>query len=302
MIHSASFWSIRPRLTMSTMMVLVAVAAPCFALAGFPAGNSHRQENAASPLSVLVAAGRRGLGLRGIAGRALGRSRPADPAQGTLGPVRGRQRLSIDCYRVLDQRRYSPPHRDFVRRRRPVLGMPLFLEHTIMIHSASFWSIRPRLTMSTMMCPSRSLSFASPLRRLQLAIPAPVRNAASLSSGAGRRLRLSLAAASPGSAWVGAVQRIPPRGLLVRFAVGNGFLSIVIASLISAGIPLLIAILFAAGVLFPSLAWYSMSLMEPGPDRDRIKRAFVIFLSYVCQLAVTLVLFVAATAVLLRLS
>jgi hypothetical protein len=169
-----------------------------------------------------------------------------------------------------------------------------------MIHSASFWSIRPRLTMSTMMV---LVAVAAPCFALygfswQFA---PVRNAASLSFALVAVGAWSLAAALP-AIWVGAVQRIPPSGLLVRFAVGSGFLSIVIASLISAGIPLLIAILFAAGVLFPSLAWYSMSLMEPGPDRDRIKKAFVIFLSYVCQLAVTLVLFVAATAVLLRLS
>jgi hypothetical protein len=178
--------------------------------------------------------------------------------------------------------------------------MSPFPENTIMIHSVSLWSLRPRLTMSTMMV---LVAVAAPCFALygfswQFA---PVRKSASLSFALVVVGAWSLAAALP-ALWVGAVQRIPPKGLLVRFAVGNGFLSIVIASLISADTPLLVALLIGAVVLLPSVAWYSMSLMEPGPDRDRMKRACIVCLSYVSQLVLTLVLFVAATSVLHRLS
>ena len=44
-----------------------------------------------------------------------------------------------------------------------------------------------------------------------------------------------------------------------------------------------------------------MSLMEPGPYRDRIKETFLILLSYISQLALTLVLFFAMLPALLRL-
>ena len=169
-----------------------------------------------------------------------------------------------------------------------------------MIHSVSLWSVRPRLTMSTMMV---LVAVAAPCFALYAFSwhLASVRKSASLSFALVVVSAWSLAAALP-ALWVGAVQRIPPKGLLVRFAVGNGFLSIVIASLISADTPLLVALLIGAVVLLPSVAWYSMSLMEPGPDRDRMKRACIVCLSYVSQLVLTLVLFVAATAVLHRLS
>jgi hypothetical protein len=169
-----------------------------------------------------------------------------------------------------------------------------------MIHSVSLWSFRPRLTMSTMMLlvAVAAPCFAHYAFSWQIA---SVRKSASVSVTLVVVGAWSLAAALP-ALWVGAVQRIPPKELLVRFAVGNGFLATVIASLNSMNIPLVVPILLGTAVLIPSLVRYSMSLMEPGPYRDRIKETLLILLSYISQLALTLVLFFAMLPALLSLS
>jgi hypothetical protein len=168
-----------------------------------------------------------------------------------------------------------------------------------MIHSLKDWSVRPRLTMGTMMALVAVTAPCLALYTFSWHL-ATVRQAASVSLALLVVGVWCLAAALP-ALWVGAVQRIYPRALLVRFAVGNGFLAIVIASLSSGTTPLLVAFSLGAVVLLPSLCWYWMSLTEPGPDRDEIKRALLVFLSYACQIALTIVFFVATMPVLDRL-
>jgi hypothetical protein len=171
----------------------------------------------------------------------------------------------------------------------------------MMIQSATFWSVRPRLTMSTMMVLVAVIAPCCALYGFSWQLES-VRRSASVAVALVVVGAWSLAAALP-ALWVGAIQRIPPKGLLVRFALGNGFLSIVIGFLISdVSGPLVVPILLGAAVLLPSLGWYSMSLMEPGPERDQIKRAVVICVSYGSQLALTLVLFFAMLQALVGLS
>ena len=86
-----------------------------------------------------------------------------------------------------------------------------------------------------------------------------------------------------------AVRRTPLKGLLVRFAAGNTFL----AALIGAGSPFLVMTMLGSAVLVPSLGWYALSLTSPGAERDRIKCAVVIFISFVIQFALTFLLFIA---------
>ncbi len=138
----------------------------------------------------------------------------------------------------------------------------------MMIDVIGSWSFRPRLTMSTMM---RLVAASAPC--------------------------FALYAASFRFAPVSAVRRTPPRGLLVRFAVGTSFL----VTLMSAGGPLLFVILLGAAVLAPSLGWYTVSLMPPGLERDQIKGAGITLLSYLIQVALTFLLFIATIPLLDRL-
>jgi hypothetical protein len=103
----------------------------------------------------------------------------------------------------------------------------------------------------------------------------------------------SLAAALP-ALWVGAARRTPPKGLLVRFAAGNAFNS----ALIGAGNLFVIVTMLGSAVLVPSIGRYAVSLMTPGVERNRIKRAVVMFSSYVIQLALTFLLLYATLPVL----
>src|SRR5438094_2661658 len=106
-----------------------------------------------------------------------------------------------------------------------------------MIDSTTPWSVRLRLTMSTMML---LIAVSAPCFALYVASDhfAPVRRSASRSAALAAVVAWSLAAALP-ALWVGSVRRTPPKGLLVRFAIGNGFL----ATLIGAGSPLLVVTL-----------------------------------------------------------
>jgi hypothetical protein len=117
---------------------------------------------------------------------------------------------------------------------------------------------------------------------------APVRRAASASAGMTAVLAWSLAAALP-ALWVGTVRRSPPNGVLLRFAVGNGFLAILMASMSA----LFFVIILGTAVVVPSLGWYRMSQMSTGEDRDRLGTTIRGFLSYVVQLALTVLLFIA---------
>ncbi|HZW33827.1 MAG TPA: hypothetical protein VFF52_24105 [Isosphaeraceae bacterium] len=165
----------------------------------------------------------------------------------------------------------------------------------MMIDVIGSWSFRPRLTMSTMM---RLVAASAPCFALYAASFrfAPVRGSAHGTAALAAVVAWSLAAALP-AVWVSAVRRTPPRGLLVRFAVGTSFL----VTLMSAGGPLLFVILLGAAVLAPSLGWYTVSLMPPGLERDQIKGAGITLLSYLIQVALTFLLFIATIPLLDRL-
>src|SRR5438094_4212715 len=129
-------------------------------------------------------------------------------------------------------------------------------------------SIRPRLTIRTMILVIAAIapSFAfyaagfslSPALRLATAVPALVAVVG----------WWNVAAALP-ALWVGDVWRTPPKGLLLRFAIGNGFL----AALVGAGSALLVVILLGVAALIAFLGWYPMSLMAPSPRRVRVEQA-----------------------------
>jgi hypothetical protein len=158
---------------------------------------------------------------------------------------------------------------------------------TMMILTVS-WSIRLRLSISTAIlliaaiAPSLALYATSfgfaPALRLATATPALV---AVLGWW-------SLAAALP-VLWIGDVRQTPPRVLLLRFAIGNGFLGI----LASAGSRLQVAILLGSVVLVATFGWCTTVLMASGPQRDRIERVMARVYSYVIQLALTVALFLA---------
>jgi hypothetical protein len=151
---------------------------------------------------------------------------------------------------------------------------------------ARSWSIRPRLTIRTMILAVAAIapSFAfygasfgfAPALRLATALPARVAVVG----------WWNVAAALP-ALWVGDVWRTPPKGLLLRFAIGNTFLG----ALVGAGSALLVVILLGVAVLVPSFGWCTMSLMSPGPQRVQVERATANFSSYVIQLALTVALF-----------
>lgn len=164
-----------------------------------------------------------------------------------------------------------------------------------MIESIRSWSVRPRLTMNTMML---LIAVTAPCFALYASSYhfAPVRRSAAASAALTAVTAWSLTAALP-ALWVGAVLRTPPKGLLIRFAAGNTFLS----ALIGAASPLLIVMLLGSAVLVPSLGWYAVSLMTPGAERDRIKRAVVTFSSYIIQLALAFLLLIATIPLLDRL-
>jgi hypothetical protein len=116
-----------------------------------------------------------------------------------------------------------------------------------------------------------------------------VTRSASTSAGATAALAWCLAAALP-ALWVGAVRRTPPDGLLARFAIGNGFIAILVGFM---GAPLFVS-LVAASIGVPSLGWYAMSQMGAGEGRDRLRGRIMGFLSYVVQFTLTVVLFIAS--------
>jgi hypothetical protein len=164
-----------------------------------------------------------------------------------------------------------------------------------MINEIRSWSVRPRLTMNTMMLLIAVSAPCFALYALSYHF-APVNRSAARTAALAVVAAWSLAAALP-ALWVGAVRRTPPKGLLVRFAAGNTFL----AALIGGGNPFLIVTTLGSAVLVPSLGWYALSLTSPGTERDRIKSAVVTFSSYVIQLALTFLLFIATIPLLDRL-
>lgn len=108
-------------------------------------------------------------------------------------------------------------------------------------------------------------------------------------------LAWSFAAALP-TLWVGTVMRTPPDALLVRFAVGNGFLALLL-SLASIFFIFIIALLVIATTIL-SIGWYQMSQRTEQGDRENIRRPLIGFVSYIVQIFMTLGLFFAMKPVL----
>jgi hypothetical protein len=145
---------------------------------------------------------------------------------------------------------------------------------------------RPRLKMGRMML---LVAIAATCFAVYATTPhlANVTRSASALAGATAALAWCLAAALP-ALWVGAARRTPPDGLLTRFAVGNGFVALLVGLM---GAPLFVS-LVAVGTGVPSLGWYAISQMGPGEGRDRLRGWVMGFLSYVVQLTLTIVLFI----------
>ena len=107
MIDAIRSWSVRPRLTMNTMMLLIAVSAPCCALYAFSDHFAPVNRSAA-----------RTAALAAVAAWSLAAALPAlwvgaapHPAQGAVGPVRGWKYVSCG----LGRSRKSIPDRDDAR-------------------------------------------------------------------------------------------------------------------------------------------------------------------------------------------
>ncbi len=155
-----------------------------------------------------------------------------------------------------------------------------------MDHSTRIYALRPHWTLGKLML---LIGVIAPCFALYAASDRfePASGSASASVGMTVALAWGLAAALP-ALWVGTVRRSPPSAVLVRFAIGTGFLAILIASMSA----FLLVILIGAAVVVPSLGWYGMSQMSSGEGRDRLGAIIRTFLSYVAQLAMTVVLFI----------
>jgi hypothetical protein len=156
-----------------------------------------------------------------------------------------------------------------------------------LFHSTRTHALRSQLTMGKAMLLIAVSSTCFALYAFSYRF-APVRGAASASAGMTAVLAWSLAAALP-ALWVGTVRRSLPNGVLLRFAIGNGFLAILMASMSA----LLFVVILGTAVVIPSVGWYWMSQMSTGEDRDRVGSTIRGFLSYVVQLALTVLLFIA---------
>jgi hypothetical protein len=146
--------------------------------------------------------------------------------------------------------------------------------------------VRPQLTLANLML---LIAVSATCIALYAASArfAPVSRSASASAELTALLVWSLAAGLP-ALWVGTVRRNPPSTVLVRFAVGNGFLAMLLVSMSA----LLVVILLGAAAVVPSLGWYRISQMSDDEDRDRLGASVKRFMSYVVQLVMTSLLFV----------
>ena len=110
-------------------------------------------------------------------------------------------------------------------------------------------------------------------------------------------LAFSLSAALP-ALWIGAFRRIPPDALLVRFAIGNGFIPVMIGLMVSLSPGGFLIAIVAVAAIIPSIGWYRISQMANGEARERMRHFLLEFLSYVLQLSLTIGLCIVMSAIL----
>ncbi len=125
-----------------------------------------------------------------------------------------------------------------------------------MNNSTRIHTLRPQWTLSKLMLLIAVSAYCFALYAASDRF-APASRSASASAGMTVALAWGLAAALP-ALWVGTVRRSPPSAVLFRFAIGTGFLAILIASVSAFAI----VILVGAAVVVPSLGWYGMSQMS----------------------------------------
>jgi hypothetical protein len=155
-----------------------------------------------------------------------------------------------------------------------------------MVGSIRSQTIRLRLTLTTMILLVAAIAPCFAFWAVGSGFAPVLRSAAATPALVAIVAWWSLAAALP-ALWIGDVRRTPPRGLLLRFAIGNSFLAI----LVGAWNPLFVVVLLGAAALVAAVGGSRMPRIVPGPHRVQAERAMAGLASYVVQLALTAALF-----------
>jgi hypothetical protein len=151
------------------------------------------------------------------------------------------------------------------------------------------WSIRPRLSIRTMVLLIAALSLCFALAAAACGLAPELRAVVARPALVAVVAWWSLASAAA-ALWVSEVRRPAPASLLLRFVVGNSFL----AFFIGTESPLLVVMLLGIAALLPSRGGSAGSLRAPGPGRVPAAPAMAGSSSYIIQLALTLALFLAS--------